>query len=128
MRFFRFSVFAIATIGGVSVASATCTQSGPSYRPEQNDSTNNEMTCSMEETGDVTGTGHLRNEPGPGYVFTGIYVVSKPHNGTLKVWGKSSYEYTPEAKGTDSFSFKLCATLNDTQSGCTTMNYSVTIN
>jgi len=122
--FWRSCAFAfVGLFGVISTADAACTmaRSDYGYRPNQNDTLDMEMTC------DIKGTGHWRNTPGSGYEMTGISVVSNPHNGTLKAWGNRSWRYTPKGTGSDSFSIKQCATLNRDASGCSTLNYKITI-
>ena len=111
----------VGLIAAASVANASCSSSGPGYRPEQNESSIAEMTC------DMSGAKQFKNAPGQGYVMTRISVVSKPHNGTLSVWGENSWAYIPKAPGSDSFSTKQCATLNNSASGCSILHYNVTI-
>lgn len=111
----------VGLIAAASAANASCTWSGPGYRPEQNESVTSEMTC------DMSGAKHAKNPPGPGYVMTGISIASKPHNGALKVWGENLWSYIPKAPGSDSFSTKQCATLNDSASGCSILHYNVTV-
>jgi hypothetical protein len=118
-------LFVFGTVGLIVVAStvdAKCTWSGPGYRPEQNEITNSQMTCDMK------GFAHGVNRPGDGYVMTSVTVSKKAHNGVVKAWGANLFQYKPASPGTDEFSLKQCATLNNTQSGCATLNYSVTIN
>jgi hypothetical protein len=111
----------VGLIAAASAADASCSLSGPGYRPEQNESVTVEMTC------DISGATHLRNIPGQGYVMTGISIASRPHNGALKAWGDRSWSYIPKAPGSDSFSTKQCATLNDSASGCSILHYNVTV-
>jgi hypothetical protein len=109
--------------GSISKATARCSWTGrDNYRPERNDTVNVQMTC------DLRGIRHEggREIPGDGYFFTGIHVLSHGHNGTMRPTSLSTWEYIPKSPGPDSFSFKICATLYNSVSGCTTMNYQVT--
>jgi hypothetical protein len=120
MRFLRIVTLAFGLTGTIATAGATCSESGPGYSPDQNDTVSVQLTCDMK--------GWKANDtPGPGYVFTGISIVSKPHNGKLRVWGKYHWSYGPKSPGSDFFSFKQCATHYDVAHGCSTLNYTVTI-
>lgn len=119
-RLYFVALTALVSSATWSVAEAKCTiDPGLGYRPEQNDSRTYTMTC---DTKGVT----RQMKPGKGYVFTGISIASKPSSGTLKVSGVDTWSYTPKGAGSDSFTVKICATLNAIQSGCSLVTYSAT--
>jgi hypothetical protein len=120
MQILRCLTLGIGLVGTVATAGATCSENNPGYSPDQNDTVSVQLTCDMKGW-------KANSTPGPGYVFTGISIVSKPRNGALRVWGKSHWGYGPKSPGSDSFTLRQCATHYDVARGCSTLNYTVTI-
>lgn len=92
-----------------------------SFRPDTNDVQSVSAVC------DSHGIGLKQFTPGFGYEFTRVFVASSPRHGTLKTHS-FGYEYRPRPgfSGDDGFALKVCA-VKDGVSGCSTLNYSVTI-
>ena len=105
----------------VSAGHAKCKWPAAEFHPETSDFANIEMTC------DLKGVQHARNHPASGDVMTKISVVSDPHNGVLKVWGRNSWSYIPKSAGSDYFSLSQCAVFQKKTTGCSTRNFEVTI-
>jgi len=105
----------------ISAGQAKCKWPATDTHPELNDSANIAMTC------DLKGVKHARNPAAPGDIMTKISIVSPPHNGMLRVWGRNSWSYIPKSAGSDSFSFTQCAVLGKKTSGCGTRYFDVTI-
>jgi len=67
------------------------------------------------------------NVRGSDLIFKRLFLVTPPVHGKINLREGGYYVYSaPSAKGTDAFTLKLCGTENK-QSGCATLNYSVTI-
>jgi hypothetical protein len=121
----QFQLFILIVLGltfTVGQAEAKCSNVGNSrYSPITNDTVERELAC------DAAG-GKMTFKPGTGYAFTGTSVVRRASNGSVQAFSHG-FTYKPKAgfSGSDRFSMRVCGTKAN-QSGCSTLNYSVTVN
>jgi hypothetical protein len=115
----------LATLGIVLTAGsveAKCSNVGKSpYSPITNDTVFRDLAC------DAKG-GKVSFSPGAGYAFTGTSVARGASNGSVLAFSHG-FGFTPKVgfKGQDRFVMRVCGTKGG-QSGCSTLNYTVTIN
>ncbi len=115
------SIAAFVLISTAPSAFANCQFGGPSFLPPLNDTVGQTILLSGGDTCRRAFTTHS-------LTFTGVTILTPPQHGSLSVQSVSSFSYRVKGgyKGADTFAVKVCAS-GKQGVGCSTLNYSVTV-